>query len=156
MAEFMAVTASNHPKLKDHAAVEKILDTYFVDSDCHTGVGFDEQTGVPYLFIYGFTWPEAWKIPENELRDAFYPYVEECYEDGANGFIQLLREIALYLEEPLTVQAVGSERCRFPLSACEWHIQPGDGEVETNEFHHSNPESISAANSQDPADDQQL
>jgi hypothetical protein len=37
------------------------------------------------------------------------------------------------LLEPLTVQAVGSTKCRFPLSACEWHIEP-NAEIHFTEF----------------------
>jgi hypothetical protein len=41
------------------------------------------------------------------------------------------------------VQAVGSEKCRFPLSACEWHIKPGSSEIQLITFEHSADASVS-------------
>lgn len=140
MAEFMAVTASNHPRLTDHLAVEQIVDRYFVDPDLSIGVGFDHDNGAPYLFLYGYVWPEAWKMPDGVSAETFDPYTDDLYENGAPDFVQLLQEIAQHLHEPLTVQAVGSTKCRFPLSACEWHIEAGGTEVEFSEFRHSDRE----------------
>jgi hypothetical protein len=134
MADFMAVTASNSARIKDHAAVEKIISRYYVDPDLNLGVGFDHETGEPYLFIYGYQWPEAWKLAEGMTHENFDPYTEENYEIGADGFIELLKELAPHLIEPLIVQAVGSTRCFFPLSACEWHIKPGGKRVRLTEF----------------------
>jgi hypothetical protein len=145
MADFMAVTASNHPRLKDHAAVEQIVDRYFFDPDLSVGVSFDHDTGEPYLFLYGYVWAEAWKLPEGVGAETFDPYTDDLYENGAPDFIQLLQEIAQHLAEPLTVQAVGSTKCRFPLSACEWHIEPGGAQVEFTEFRHSVREAVSAS-----------
>jgi hypothetical protein len=73
-------------------------------------------------------------VPIGISRDDFDPYSSDTYEEGADGFIALLQELALYLEEPLTVQAIGSEKCRYPLSACEWRIEPGSAEVAISEF----------------------
>ena len=137
MADFMAVTACSHPKLKAHKRIETILDRFYVDPDLSIGVGFDEVTGAPQLFLYGYCWPKAWRIPRGVARADFDPYDSDEYGEGADGFVQLLKEIAPCLEEPLTVQAVGSTKCWFPLSACEWHITPGSTQVEMNEFRHS-------------------
>jgi hypothetical protein len=145
MADFMAVTTCSHPRLKDHAEVEQILDRYFFDPDLSVGVSFDHDTGEPYLFLYGYAWPEAWRMPEGVTAETFDPYTDELYENGAPDFIQLLQEIAQHLAEPLTVQAVGSTKCRFPLSACEWHIEPGSSKVELNEFCHSDREEVVSA-----------
>lgn len=59
MADFISCTSCNGPKVNDIEAVETVLASYFVDPELHLGVGFDEETGLPHLFLYGFTWPEA-------------------------------------------------------------------------------------------------
>jgi hypothetical protein len=79
-----------------------------------------------------------------EAKD-FDPYTDENYPDGADGFVELLKEIAPHLEGSLTVQAVGNTKCFFPLSACEWHIEPGGREVQITEFRHSTTESAAVA-----------
>ena len=147
MADFMATCASNHPKLKDHAAIEQIISRYFFDPDFNVGVCFDENTGKPYLFLYAYQWPEAWKMPAGISPEDFDPYTQDQYEDGAQEFIGFLLEIAPYLLEPLIVQAVGNVRCHFPLSACEWYAAPDATEVQLNEFRHGHSESISLPNS---------
>ena len=58
-------------------------------------------------------------------------------EDEGAGFEQLLKELAPYLIDPLTVQAVGHDECCFPFLAREWHIRPRSAEVEINGFQHS-------------------
>ena len=88
---------------------------------------------------YGYDWPGAWKVPDGVDREDFAPDYDE---DPDDGFAQFLLDIAHCLAEPLTVQAVGSEKCRFPLSACEWHIRPGGTEVEVQAFHHSGGEPV--------------
>jgi hypothetical protein len=139
MPDFVAVTACNQPKLKDHLAVERVLASYYLDPDMNVGMGFDQETGVPYLFLYGYTWPEAWKLPPGVKPEEFCPYEAELYEDGADGFVELLKELATFLAEPLTVQGVGFTKCCFPLSACEWHVEPNGTEVQLSEFGHCQP-----------------
>jgi len=89
----------------------------------------------PCLVIYGYDWPRTWRIPEGIDPTNFEPDYDQ--DDGLEEFF---KEVAPYLAEPLTIQAVGSEKCRFPLSACEWHILPGAGNVEINSFHHFDEE----------------
>jgi hypothetical protein len=36
------------------------------------------------------------------------------------------------LEGPRVIQCVGAEKCRFPLVACEWRVEPGGAEVQYN------------------------
>lgn len=136
MSDFIATTASNNPKINDHEAVDQIIARYFVDPELHVGVSFDHNTGEPYLYVFGYSWPEAWPVPSGTEASDFDPYTQELYEDGADGFIDLLNEIAPHLSEPLTVQAIGSTKCLFPLAGCEWHIERGGTEVEVNEFQH--------------------
>lgn len=140
MADFSPVTASNGPALKNVPAVEAILARYYLDPEFHIGVAYDHADGAPYLFVYGHVWPETWKLPEGVECDDFDPYTSDLYEEGADGFVQLLKEIAPFLKEPLVVQAIGSIKCRFPLSASEWRIRPGAVQVEVNEFRFCEPE----------------
>lgn len=142
MADFMPVTASNGPRIKQHEAVDRIIAGYYFDADFNVGTAFDEEDGKPHLFIYGHAWPAAWKLPQGQSAEDFDPYAGDTREGGADGFADFLKEIAPYLVEPLTVQTVGAEKCRFPLAACEWHIQPGEKRVTTCGFRHSDPEPV--------------
>src|SRR6266511_1380039 len=134
MATFLATTASNGPQLKDPEAAQKVVERYWWDGDVRALIETDHSDGQAYLALYGYDWPGAWKVPDGVDREDF---ASDYDDDPADGFAQFLLDIAPCLAEPLTVQAVGSEKCRFPLSACEWHIQPGGIEVEVRGFHHS-------------------
>jgi len=114
MSNFMAVMACNGPRLKDHKAVAQIISRYFLSSDFCLGVDFEHHSGASYLNIYGDMWPEAWKMPLGVVPEDFDPYTDERYPEGADGFIELLKELAPHLAEPLIVQAIGSTKCRFP------------------------------------------
>jgi hypothetical protein len=48
--------------------------------------------------------------------------------------------LAPYLEEPLTIHAVAVIPGRFPMLACEWHVQPGSATVAITEFQHGEVE----------------
>jgi hypothetical protein len=142
MATFLATTASNSPRLKDPAAASQVLERYCWDGDVQAVIETGRADGDTYLALYGYEWPGAWKIPDGVSPDEFEPdYDQDLYD----GFAEFLREIARYLAEPLTVQAVGFEKCRFPLSACEWHIEPGGTVIEVCTFRHSGDEPTSAA-----------
>jgi hypothetical protein len=136
MADFIAVAASNGPRLTNPEAVAEILKTFNLDEDLNVGIDLDQETGNSSLYLYGFAWPEAWKLTEGVTLANFDPYADGVYELGAEEFVQLLKEVAPHLAEPLTVHAIGNTKCHFPLSACEWHIEPGGKEVELNEFRH--------------------
>jgi hypothetical protein len=83
-------------------------------------------------------------VPLTDLApEDFDPYNEDLYQEGADGFVQFLREIAPHLADPLTVHAVGNIRCQFPLSACEWYVQPNATDVQVNEFRQGEPVTIS-------------
>ena len=132
MATFVATTASNGARLKDPEAVAKILDRYFWDGDVTASI--ETRDGQAQLEIYGYDWPGAWRIPDGANRDDFEPDYDIDPGDGLEDF---LKEVAPYLAEPLTIQSVGSERCRFPLAARELHIRPGETTIEVNGFNHS-------------------
>lgn len=134
MATFLATTASNGPRLRNQEAARQVLERYYWDGDVQALIETDRSDGQAYLALYGYDWPGTWKIPHDVDREAF---ATDYDDDPDDGFAQFLLDIAPCLAEPLTVQAVGSEKCRFPLSACEWHIQPDGTEVEVQGFHHS-------------------
>jgi hypothetical protein len=133
MATFVATTASNDPALKDADAARSVLDRYLFDGEVQAEIHKDTENGQAYLEIAGYDWPGAWRIPEGVVKDEFEPDYDADPDDGFGNF---LREIAPFLAEPLTIQAVGMQNCRFPLSACEWHIRPGATDIEVNCFRH--------------------
>ena len=136
MATFMATTACNGPRLKDAEAAAKVLERFYWEGegDIEVTITMDSSDGQAHLMLYGYDWPGAYKIPDNVSRDEFEPnYDIESYD----GFQEFLRDIAPHLADPLTVQSIGSEKCRFPLAACEWHILPGDSKIQVNDFQHS-------------------
>ena len=134
MATFIATTSSNGPIMKDADAARKILERYFFDGDLEARIDTTQPDGQPYLSICGYEWPGAFKIPEGVNMDDFEPDYED---DPSDVFEDLLKELAPFLDEPLTIQAIGAEKARFPLSACEWHVQPGDTKIEVLGFRHS-------------------
>jgi hypothetical protein len=134
MVDFVAVTASNGPRINDPDAVERAIAGYYFDPKLKIGTAFDPDDGSPFLFLYGYIWPEAWEIPVGISRADFDPYGSDSYEDGADGFLELLREIAPYLHGPLTVQAIGHTKCHYPLAGCQWQIEPGSGDVTVTEL----------------------
>jgi hypothetical protein len=134
MATFVATTTSNGAALRDVEAARKLLDRYYWYGDVQAEIVGDDAEGQSYLSVYGHDWPGAWWIPDGVDKDAFVP--DEDIDSGT-GFEEFLAAIAPLLAEPLTIQAIGFENCRFPLSACEWHVKPGSTEVEVNGFRHS-------------------
>jgi hypothetical protein len=138
LADFIFATACNHPRVKDPKALLQIIDRYHFAWDTEVSVETDPTTNQEVLSIFGYGWPGAWKVPDGlDQEDCELDYEGE----GIEGFEQFLTEMAPYLADPLTVQSVGSVQCRFPLSACEWHVQPNAEEVEVNAFRHCDQES---------------
>lgn len=134
MATFIATTACNGPRVTDAEAVKKIMDRYSWDGDTTAGIIADPDDGQPRLTIAGYDWPAAWKVPDGVDRTMY----ELDYDTDPNvGFEQFLKQVAPFLAEPLTVQAIGFENCRFPLAACKWHVLPGGGAIEIWGFQHS-------------------
>jgi hypothetical protein len=120
MANFDAVTSSNCPEVKKEniAEVNTILSKYSVR--CDVSVYVDNRG---FLNVYGYDWLYTVKNPTSEDE-------EECDDDCS---FDLFKEIAPLLKNQLVVQMVGSEKCRFPLSAIEWIFKP-DGDVIENHF----------------------
>lgn len=134
MATFVATAASNDAALKDVDAARRVLDRYFFDGDVQAEIRKDSENGSPYLSVCGYDWPGAWRIPDGVAKDGFEPDFDV---DPDIGFDEFLKEVAPCLGEALTIQAIGTENCRFPISACEWHVRPGATEIEINGFRHS-------------------
>jgi len=139
MATFIATTASSGPRLKDATAAKKVLERYYWDGDVQALIETDGPTGQPTLPLYGYDWPGAWKVPDGISPAEFVPDYDLDPGDGFEGF---LRDIAPHLAESLTVQAIGFEKCRFPLSACEWHIQPDGTTIAISGFQHNHDEAV--------------
>lgn len=135
MSEFTVVVSSNRPRLKDAEAAQRVMSRFSVDRELNFGVRVYRETGEPHLVLWGYEWPEAWPLPEGMDAADFDPYQDETiYAQGADGFKDLLLELAPYLAEPLTVQAIGNTGSLFPLSACEWHVEPRGTTVNITEF----------------------
>lgn len=134
MATFVATTASNSPKLKDPEATQKVLDRYLWDCDIVAVIEKDGPEGPAFLNVYGYDWPSVWKIPDGIERTNFEP---DYINDPGEGFEDFRKDIAPFLAEPFTIQAIGAEKCRFPLAACEWRIKPGANTIEVTSFNHS-------------------
>ena len=125
MATFIAVTSSNEARLRRPNVAREILAGYFFDGEVEALI--QDADGEATLAVCGYEWPGAWKLAEGSDEP-------DWEEDSGDGFEQFLLEIAPYLAEPLVVQAVGAEACRFPLVACEWIVRPGARRIETNGF----------------------
>ena len=134
---------SNKARVTDRAAVLRVLEDYFYQCDIDVQgeegsaagtIGFSSGEGGPDAVRY-----EDYDLPEDEDEE-FDALSDHQDEDGERGFVKLLREVAPYLETPLTVQAVSYWNDGFPIWAREWHVRPGAEEVEFNSFKHSEDE----------------
>jgi hypothetical protein len=141
MATFIAITACNGPELRDPDEVQKLIERYSWDGEVVPFVRKDEGDGRAHLALHGYDWPGAWRIPDGTNAEEFEPDYDL---HPADGFEEFLKEVTPLLAEPLTVQAIGSEHCRFPISACEWHVRPGDSAVEITGFKYSISEDANA------------
>lgn len=120
MANFIATTVSNGPRLRDPVGARAVLARYHWEGDLNITVSNEGHDDKAFLNIYGYEWPTCWRIPDGIDPEDFDPYADDDNEEDFDGF---LRDIAPFLAEPLTVQAVGAEKCRFPLAAHEWHVK---------------------------------
>ena len=147
MATFVATTASSGARLSDAQTAQRVLDRFFWDGDVRAVIRQDEQDGLARLYVYGYDWPGVWKLPDGIRWEDFEPDYDV---DTVDAFEDFLFAMAPFLAEPLTVQAVGVENCRFPISACEWHVLPGADSIDVTGFRHSHPEESSATPSASP------
>lgn len=117
MANFIGVTASSGAKIKSDMleALKALIEKYDFSGWPPT---IEETEDGACIQIDGYDWFDAQPIES-----------EDC-ESDFEGF---LRELAPMLEEPLTIQCIGSEKCRFPLSAWECTVFP-DGTIQEASF----------------------
>src|SRR2546427_939530 len=73
LATFMATTASNGPRLKDPAAAKQVLDRFYWECDVEAVIREEPEDGQAHLYVYGYDWPAAWKMPEGVSRSDFQP-----------------------------------------------------------------------------------
>ncbi len=113
MANLEAVTTSNGARIKQDKKdeLEKYLQKYYVGTGDMT---VSTEGGV--LEIYGYDVMQAYLI-----------------EDDSDVTDKFLKGLAPYLAEPLVVQVIEHEACRYPLLAQEEKIHP-NGRVEYNCF----------------------
>ena len=118
MANLEAVTASNGAKIKrgKKDELEKYLQKYYVDD----GVTAHVEEG-NILVLYGYETLQAFPVTDGEAD-----YDTDVTEEFLLG-------LAPYLAQPLIVQVISHEKCRFPLGAWEAKVHP-DGRVEFNGF----------------------
>ncbi len=104
MGTFFGVTASSGAKIKKdkEEEVQKLLDKYDFSR------GLECQINNGSIEIWGYEWPYLYLKPKNDEDDP---------DDDV--FVKFLEELAPLLAETLVIQAVGNEKCVFPLSAAE-------------------------------------
>ena len=130
MADFWFAVACNRPRLRDPVAGTRIIAQYWFDFDIEVKISPDAD-GHACLHIEGDGWPACWPLPEGMSGEDYYP---DYPTEGQEEFAAFLIEIAPQLAEPLIVQAIGTVSGRFPLSACQWRVEPGSSAVAKTEF----------------------
>ena len=98
-------------------ALKKYLQKYLIGDGDMT---VDIEQG-DFLVLYGYETLQAFPVTDGEA---------DYDTDVTDEFLQGL---APYLAEPLVVQVISYENCRFPLGAQETKVHP-DGRVEFNGF----------------------
>ena len=127
MATFVGVTTSSGAKIKEEKIQE--LRTYL---SMFNTAGEDgemvhlEETSFT-IDIYGYGWLYVSRYIEGSVPEA------NDFEAEEYSLEEFLRGLAEFLKEPLIVQCIGNENCRFPLAAWECKIHP-DGKLEHNSF----------------------
>ena len=121
MANFEGTTASNGARIVEGKEVElqEIISRYgFGECSCD----IQNTAGGKELHIWGYDWLD---IQHNDAD----------YEDGGHDPCgdEFYKLIAPFLTEPLVIQCIGAEKCRFPLSAMEVKVRPS-GVIEWNQF----------------------
>jgi hypothetical protein len=129
---------STKAKVRDVQAVKEVLDRYwyYFDPEIETQGG----VGNGYLTLSGFdSWPEALRV-EDWPDDEEYPD-EDAWDDamrhllaekGNEGFVAMLRELAPYLETPLTIVWHRIEGGEFD-GAGQWTVWPGSPYVQVQQ-----------------------
>lgn len=130
MTTYLAVTSSNEARVCKAHRVRALIDRYFWDNDVQA-ILRDDDDGQSFLSIAGDDWPVVWRMP-NDIDPA--DFVPDWDQDSDEEFDRFLRELAPFLAEPLTIQAIGAETSRYPLAASEWRLKPGSTRVRITSF----------------------
>ena len=127
MANFVATTASSGARIKKEKRkeLEAYLEGFSTDSEDVELVIEDGEE--PTIEIYGYGWFTVWEKVDNEEGE------EEVVDFDTEKTDEFLLGLAPFLAEPLIIQSVGNEKCRFPLAAWEYRVHP-DGKIEENGF----------------------
>jgi len=131
MATLQATTASNGPRINPDSidAIEAIINEYDFygnfDSLTIEAVDPDNEDADPHLRCFG----HATFSPSKPVLDEDGSIADREYVSAED----VLERLAPHLEEPLVVQTVGFEKCRFPLLASQWVAWP-DGTLTHNTF----------------------
>jgi hypothetical protein len=107
MANFEGTTASNGAKINPRKAkaIMAIVEDYnFAGGDIDVMVEDNK------LHIYGHAWLDVQKADNDEQW-------EDCIDE-------FLTRLAPLLKEPLIIQCIGAEKCRYPLSAMQVSVTP--------------------------------
>jgi hypothetical protein len=149
MEVMIAYLTSSTAKVIDRATVEAIISQYRMFGDCeHYFVEDEDEPGAVRLGFDGRDWPIALRHEKygrsldilEDFDKAYDLAVELSGREDSNNFVGMLAALGPYLKTPLTVQMVQYEDDGFPIWACEWHVRPGTGHVEINQFKHSDDE----------------
>jgi hypothetical protein len=135
---------SNQAKVTDRVAVEAVLSKYTLGGEYEP---YFEQglAGDVYFGFGGRDWPNVLRYEKYGLSADSDEDCDQAFDllnglpraEANQNFAEMLAELGQRLKTPLTVQVVQYEDDSFPIWACEWHVRPGSGQVEVNQFQHS-------------------
>ena len=103
MANYYGTTVSSGGKIKkgSSVAINKIIEKYTFGNEGELNVGVEDGR----LQVWGYDSPYAYAETDEETFDGF------------------LNEVSKYLVEPLIIQEVGSEKCRY-VTAFAYIVKP--------------------------------
>jgi hypothetical protein len=131
------IVESTKTKVNNVTAVQDILDNYWCGFEPqiepeHAGTGTLTLAGwdADPQAVHVDQWPDDEEYPdEDDWDDAMQLVLEE---KGNEGFVAMLRELAPYLQTPLTVVWHSIFEGHFG-GAGQWTVQPGSPDVQVQE-----------------------
>lgn len=126
MATLQEITASNSPEVTDIEALKEELNSweYYGGMFDDFTIEVREYDSKWYLDIFGYVGFQP--VNTDEIDD------EYCGDMSAKvDREQFLATISEYLKEPLVIQYVSHEKCRYPVGARLWEVTP-EGEIHTD------------------------
>lgn len=132
MAQFLAVTVSNSPKVNKELA-EVVLTKYYPYMEDGTislvrSIS-DDDTLSYHLNIYGYDAFLVGLAEPDDMKSPEYQEWLEWQEDETPPTMSFLSAIQPTLYEDLVIQCIGHEKCRFPLAAWSWFVPAGNGDI---------------------------